>query len=146
MTEVAGCRVEVIRQHHDNDSYGYRFGCHGKSLVYSTDSEHKLDDTASMQRFVEFLRNADLVIMDTMYSLVDAVSVKADWGHSSNVVAVDLCHLANARRLAMFHHEPVFDDNMIRKLHLDTIRYEELTRRGSMLDVLCAYDGLEVSL
>jgi phosphoribosyl 1,2-cyclic phosphodiesterase len=144
--EVAGCRVDMIRQHHDNDSYGYRFSCNGKSVVYSTDSEHRLEDDMSMQRFVEFFRDADLVIMDTMYSLADAVSMKADWGHSSNVVAVDLCHRAKARRLAMFHHEPVFDDNTLRKLHLDTIRYEELMHRESALEVLCAYDGLEVKL
>ena len=29
-----------------------------------------------------------------MYSLADAISVKADWGHSSNVVGVELCQLA----------------------------------------------------
>jgi phosphoribosyl 1,2-cyclic phosphodiesterase len=126
--------------------YGYRFSSNGKSVVYSTDSEHKLEDRESMQQFVGFFRDADLVIMDTMYSLADAVSMKADWGHSSNVVAVDLCHQANARRLAMFHHEPIFDDNAIRKMHLDTIRYEELMRKDSALEVLCAYDGLEVLL
>lgn len=146
VTEVAGCRVELLRQHHDNDSYGYRFSCNGQSVVYSTDSEHKLEDALSIQRVVDFFHNADLVIMDTMYSLADAVSMKADWGHSSNVVAVDLCHRAKARRLALFHHEPVFDDNTIRKLHLDTIRYEELMRKESALEVLCAYDGLEVPL
>jgi phosphoribosyl 1,2-cyclic phosphodiesterase len=146
VTEVAGCRVELIRQHHDNNSYGYRFSCKGKSVVYSTDSEHKLEDRESMRQFVEFFRDVDLVIMDTMYSLADAVSMKADWGHSSNVVAVDLCHQANARRLAMFHHEPIFDDNAIRQMHLDTIRYEELMRKDSALEVLCAYDGLEVLL
>ena len=146
VTDVAGCQVEVIRQHHDNDSYGYRFSCNGKSVVYSTDSEHKLEDRESMQQFVGFFHDADLVIMDTMYSLADAVSMKADWGHSSNVVAVDLCHQANARRLAMFHHEPIFDDNAIRQMHIDTIRYEELMRKDSALEVLCAYDGLEVPL
>jgi len=146
VADVAGCRVVLIRQHHDNDSYGYRFFCNGKSVVYSTDAEHKLGDQESMQRFVEFFRNADLVIMDTMYSFADAMSMKADWGHSSNVVAVDLCHRASARRLVMFHHEPIFGDNTIRKMHLDTIRYEELMRRESALEVLCAYDGLEVPL
>ena len=146
VSEVAGCRVELIRQHHDNDSYGYRFSCNGQSVVYSTDSEHKLEDPLSIQKFIDFFRDADLVIMDTMYSLADAVSMKADWGHSSNVVAVDLCHRAQARRLVMFHHEPIFNDNTIRKIHLDTIRYEKLMRKESALEVLCAYDGLEVPL
>ena len=33
VSEVAGCRVELIRQHNDNDSYGYRFSCDLKSVV-----------------------------------------------------------------------------------------------------------------
>ena len=48
-----------------------------------------------------------------MYSLADAISVKEDWGHSSNVVGVELCQLARARHLCMFHHEPIFDDERI---------------------------------
>ena len=66
----------------------------GTVVVYSTDSEHTLADPSETERFVEFFRDADLVIFDAMYSLADAISVKADWGHSSNVVGVELCQLA----------------------------------------------------
>jgi hypothetical protein len=34
-----------------------------------------------------------------MYSLADAISVKEDWGHSSNVVGVELCQMARAKHL-----------------------------------------------
>ena len=61
-------------------------------------------------RFAEFFRNADVVIFDAMYSLAEAISVKADWGHSSNIVGVELCQLAEARHLCLFHHEPALDD------------------------------------
>ena len=70
-------------------------------------------DPAETERFVEFFRDADLVIFDAMYSLAEAISVKADWGHSSNVVGVELCQLAGARHLCLFHHEPAFDDAAI---------------------------------
>ncbi len=144
--DIAGCRVQLLDQFHDNDSYGYRFECGGKAAVYSTDSEHKPDREAEDQAFVEFFRNADLVIFDTMYTLADAVTMKEDWGHSSNVAAVDLCHRAGARRLAMFHHEPVNDDITMLGIHRETIRYEELMRQNRPLEVLCAYDGLEIEL
>ena len=144
--DIGGFRVRLIRQYHDNDSYGYRFERNGKAVIYSTDSEHKSDNMAGEQAFVDFFQDADLVIFDTMYSLADTVSMKEDWGHSSNMVAVDLCHRAAARRLAMFHHEPIHGDRTIRRIHLDTIRYEELMRRGRPLEVLCAYDGLEIAL
>ena len=79
-----------------------------------------------------------------MYSLADSVSMKEDWGHSSNIVAVDLCHEASAKRLALFHHEPTYDDEDIWRMHQESIRYEALTRDASALEVLCAYDGLEI--
>jgi len=144
--EVAGLRVTSMLQRHAGDSYGYRFESQGKVLVYSTDSEHPLADPAHTERFVQFFRDADLVIFDAMYSLADAISVKADWGHSSNVVGVELCQLAGARRLCMTHHEPVFDDAAIEATLAETRRLEEITRSGAPLQVSAAYDGLEIAL
>ena len=100
-------------QRHTGDSYGYRFESQGKVVVYSTDSEHPLAQPEHTERFVRFFHGADLVIFDAMYSLADAISVKADWGHSSNIVGVELCQMAEARHLCLFHHEPVFDDAAI---------------------------------
>jgi phosphoribosyl 1,2-cyclic phosphodiesterase len=137
--QVAGLRVTTLLQRHTGDSYGYRFEAGGKTLVYSTDSEHPLADPAHTERFVQFFGGADLVIFDAMYSLADTQSVKADWGHSSNVVGVELCQLAGVRHLCMTHHEPVFDDAAIEALLAETRRLEEITRGA-------AYDGLEIAL
>jgi phosphoribosyl 1,2-cyclic phosphodiesterase len=144
--DIAGLSVTPKKQRHAGDSYGYRFEGAGRSVVYSTDSEHTLEDPEETQGFVEFFRDADLVIFDAMYSLADAVSVKADWGHSSNVVGVELCQLAGARHLCMFHHEPAYDDAAIARVLADTRRFEEITRSGSPLAVSAAYDGMEIHL
>lgn len=145
---VAGVAVTPQLQLHGGDSYGYRFESHGKSVVYSTDSEHKLEDPAETERFIEFFRNADLVIFDAMYSLAEAISVKEDWGHSSNVVGVELCQLAGARHLCLFHHEPIFSDARIADILSETQRLEEITRppQGRPLHISAAYDGLEISI
>jgi len=145
--DVAGVTVTLIRQHHSHDSYGFHFERDGRSVIYSTDSEHKLDNMESEAAFEAFFARADLVICDTMYSLGDTVSLKQDWGHSSNIVAVDLCHAAEAKRLALFHHEPTYSDEDIQRMHAETVRYEELVRGDRpVLEVLCAYDGLEVAV
>jgi phosphoribosyl 1,2-cyclic phosphodiesterase len=145
--EVAGVAVTLIRQHHSHDSYGYHFSKDSRSVIYSTDSEHKLDNMDAEADFEAFFAGADLVICDTMYSLGDSVSLKQDWGHSSNVVAVDLCHAAGAKRLALFHHEPTYADADIQRMHAETVRYEELVREDRPpLEVICAYDGLEVEI
>jgi phosphoribosyl 1,2-cyclic phosphodiesterase len=144
--EIAGCKVTATPQHHSGDSYGYRIERGGKSVVYTTDTEHKLDDYAQTQRFVEFFREADAVVFDSMYSLAEAMSVKEDWGHSSNVIGVELCQMARAKRLLLFHHEPVFDDAQLVRILEETRRFEEITREDHAVEVLSAYDGLELQL
>lgn len=139
--------VELMVQQHSHVSYGYRFtDAAGKVVVFSTDSEHKIEKMDGEADVAHFFRDADLVICDTMYSLADSVSMKEDWGHSSNIVAIDLCHEAAAKRLALFHHEPTYSDEDLLRVHGESIRYEELTREEAALEVLCAYDGLEVRL
>jgi phosphoribosyl 1,2-cyclic phosphodiesterase len=144
--DIAGYRVTPKLQRHTGDSYGYRFERDNKAIVYSTDSEHKLEDPAETEGFVEFFRNADLVIFDAMYSLLDAVSVKEDWGHSSNMVGVELAQLANVKHLCMFHHEPAFNDERIQSVLNETIRFERLTRGERPLIVTAAYDGMEIEV
>lgn len=146
MREIAGMTVTAKRQLHAGDSYGWRFERAGKILVYSTDSEHKLDHPDEAQGFIDFFRDADLVIFDAMYSLADAISCKADWGHSSNIVGVELCLAARAKRLALFHHEPIYSDTQIAQVLAETRRFEEIIREDHALDVIAAWDGLEVDL
>ena len=144
--EIAGMTVTAKRQCHPGDSYGYRFESNGRSVVYSTDSEHKLTDPAATDAFADFFRSADLVIFDAMYSLAEATTNKADWGHSSNVLGVELCQRAGARQLCLFHHDPANDDETIARLLADTQRLEEITRTGEPLVVTAAYDGMEITL
>lgn len=144
--EIAGLRVQARLQRHSGDSYGWRFEQNGRCVVYSTDSEHRLEDRDDRQEIQAFFSDADVVIFDAMYSLADAISVKADWGHSSNVVGVELCHAARVRRLVMFHHEPAYDDTQLMTVLKETRRFEEIVRDGHVLDVLSAYDGLELTV
>jgi len=145
--EVDGIRVDITPQHHSHESFGYRFtDGDGRTIIYSTDSEHKATDMEDEEAFIRFFRDADLVVCDTMYSLADSVSMKEDWGHSSNIVAIDLCHEAEAKRLALFHHEPTYSDDDIQRMHEESIRYEELTRARNPLEIICAYDGLEIAV
>jgi phosphoribosyl 1,2-cyclic phosphodiesterase len=144
--EIAGLGVTLKRQRHTGDSYGYRFERAGKTLVYSTDSEHKFDDPDEARAFVEFFRDADLVIFDAQYSLAEAVSVKEDWGHSSNVVGVELAQMARVRHLCLFHHEPILEDEQIAAVLRETRRLEEITRGERRLEISAAYDGMEIAV
>jgi phosphoribosyl 1,2-cyclic phosphodiesterase len=144
--DIAGVRVTPQPQMHSGDSFGYRFESQGKAFVYTTDSEHKLENRSQTERFVQFFRDADLVVFDAMYSLADAISVKADWGHSSNIIGVELCQMARVKHLVLFHHEPAYDDATIEGVLRETQRFEELTRGTQPLRVSAAYDGLEIDV
>jgi len=145
--EIGELKILMVKQDHSHDSYGFRFeDAQGRVAVYSTDAEYKIEKMDEEYAMAEFISGADLFIADTMYSLADSVSMKEDWGHSSNIVAVDLCRVGDAKRLALFHHEPTYSDADIERMHAETIRYEELTRDEKPIEVLCSYDGLCVEL
>jgi phosphoribosyl 1,2-cyclic phosphodiesterase len=139
--DIGGMQVTPIRQLHAGGSCGCRFGHAERSVVYSPDAEHKVDDPAATERFVGFFRDADVVVVDAMYSLADAVSSNGDWGHSSNVVGVELCQMAGARQPVLLHHEPVFDDGRIASIEAATRRFEEITREGHAPPAILSADA-----
>jgi ribonuclease BN (tRNA processing enzyme) len=61
-------------------------------------------------------------------------------------MGVELCQLAGARHLCLFHHEPASDDATLAKVLADTQRLEQITRTGAALKVTAAYDGLVIEL
>jgi len=95
---------------------------------------------------IDFYRNADLVVFDAMYSLNEMINAKQDWGHSSNVVGVDLCLRAKAKHYCMFHHEPAYGDETIHAVLGETRRYAEIVGEDHLLQVSTAYDGLALEV
>jgi phosphoribosyl 1,2-cyclic phosphodiesterase len=144
--EIDGVAVTPSLQLHGGDSYGYRFEKNGKAVVYSTDSEHRVEDANQTERVVAFFKDADVVVFDAMYALADAISVKEDWGHSSNVVGVELAQAARVKKLILFHHEPANNDAALDKILAETRRFEELTAEEHRVMVSSAYDGMEIEI
>lgn len=142
--EIAGFRVRGMEQNHPQKSYGYCFEKYGKKIVYSTDSEHKEDSDDEL--YLKFFKNADLLIFDTQYSLVDAIYVKEDWGHSSNMIAVEMAIRSGVKHLCMYHSEPTHSDEMLDKITMDTVKYASIYDKAYPLKVDLAYDGLEIEI
>lgn len=144
--DIAGLTVSLLKQNHPGDSYGYRFHCDGKSVVYSTDCEHPEDGIDDSYPHVPFCRDADVLIIDAMYSLVEARTTKDGWGHSSNITAVELAKQAGIKHMIMFHHDPGFSDEKLDQFHAETARYEEVYEGGQPMKVSISYDGLEIAV
>lgn len=152
---IEGFEVSAIKQNHPGVSYGYRFAKDGKIIVYSTDSEHKHEAYEPNYPFLDFFRDADLVIFDAQYTMADATFTKANWGHSSNVMGVELAARAGVKTLAIFHHEPTSSDQALDEFLFNTRMYcniyhqEAGAKLGPELfpkNIILAYDGLELDV
>jgi phosphoribosyl 1,2-cyclic phosphodiesterase len=127
--------VRTATLNHPDGATGYRVEFGGRSLCYLTDTEHV--PGAPDRNILALIDGADLVIYDSMYTDSE-YDTYVGWGHSTWQEGVRLCRAARAKRLAVFHHDPEHDDDM-----LDGIARElEKQLPGSVV----AKDGLVLQL
>jgi CheY-like chemotaxis protein/phosphoribosyl 1,2-cyclic phosphodiesterase len=153
--EIGKLRVTPRYLNHPALALGYRLEVDGAAVVYAVDHEPHARDRAGPaagvrggspahredQRHVEWLAGADLVIHDAQYT-VDEYPQRMNWGHTPAEWAVDYALAANAKRLALFHHDPQRDDAALDRL-LEVCRRRAA---GSSLDVFAAAEGQVVEL
>jgi ribonuclease BN (tRNA processing enzyme) len=96
---------------------------------------------ASTQTYVDFFQDADLLVFDAQYTLNDARD-RVDWGHSSPLMGAEFAHRAGVRRLALFHHDHLADDQAIYAGLKQAATY--LARRGSDCQVMAASEGMVI--
>jgi diguanylate cyclase (GGDEF)-like protein len=141
--------VETQYLNHTAPTIAYRISHGGSTVAYVTDHEPYWNDPDSRfqhpgdQRHVDFLKGADLIIHDAQYS-EEEYRTKLGWGHSTIDYATDVAIAARARKLALFHHDPVHDDEMI-------LSFEQHARlraeaAGSSLQVFAAAEGMAMKL
>lgn len=144
--EIAGFTVKAIIQNHPGGSCGFSFVRGNKKIIYSTDVEHGPEAQEEGYVFVDFFRDADLLIFDAQYTLADAIGPKETWGHSSNVLGVELAVEAAVKRLCLFHSEPTRDDEALDRFLAETREYLRIHDPQSPLLIDLAWDGLEIVL
>jgi len=72
--------------------------------------------------------------------------VKENWGHSNNLVAVELSISARVKRLCLFHSEHTYDDETLDRFLDDTRKYLKFHADAYPLKIDLAYDGLEIEV
>ncbi|MEW6666264.1 MAG: MBL fold metallo-hydrolase [Thermodesulfobacteriota bacterium] len=144
--EIAGFRVQAREQHHPGTSYGYRIEKAGRVVVYSTDSEHSGLSERADPPFVDFIRDADLLIFDAQYTFADACTVKEEWGHSNNLIGVEMARRAGVKHLCLYHMEPVSSDRDLEKYLENTRKLATLLSEGPSLKVSVAWDGMVIEI
>lgn len=144
---INGFRVTPHELDHPGRSFGFRVERAGAAVVYASDAEHEPEGVAADDPYVGWIRGADLLIFDAQFSLDEAEGARKGWGHSANVVGVELALLGGVRRLVLFHHDPLADDARIECLVAEAREHAAALRRGpSSLDITAARDGLVIAL
>lgn len=100
-------RLRTAALNHPNRATGYRVEYAGRSICYVTDTEHVPGEPDG--NVLALIDRADLVIYDCTYTDQEFPS-HVSWGHSTWQEGLRLCDMAEAKRLAIFHHDPGHDD------------------------------------
>ncbi|MBI5294208.1 MAG: MBL fold metallo-hydrolase [Chloroflexi bacterium] len=135
----------VVRIHrsyaHPGGVYVYRIQWRGKSVVYATDTEGYV---GTDRRLAQFARDANVLIHDAQYCEEHYYGQRAGfpstqgYGHSTVTMACELAAAAEVDRLALFHHEPAYDDAMVTQL--------EAAARMLFAESVAAREGMEIKV
>jgi phosphoribosyl 1,2-cyclic phosphodiesterase len=122
--EIGPFRVRVQALSHPQGSLGYRIETRTRVLCFATDTEHP-EDGGIDERLRALARNADLLVYDAQFTeaeyrgVDEAEPSRQGWGHSTPVAATRLAQAAGAKRLALVHHDPAHDDDLIDAIEHD---------------------------
>jgi phosphoribosyl 1,2-cyclic phosphodiesterase len=102
---------------HPGPTVGYRVEADGGVLVYLPDHEPYLggrrpDIGQDWISGFDLALEADLLLHDAQFTEAEYPS-KVGWGHSSVAQAVEFARVTGARRLVLFHHDPLHDEEQL---------------------------------
>jgi phosphoribosyl 1,2-cyclic phosphodiesterase len=115
--QLGPARIRAQSVNHRGPTLGYRIDDEDKSLCYIPDHEPGLgaplgeleDDWISG---FELAQDASLLIHDCQYTDTEYPQ-HLGWGHSPMRDALEFGHRTSARRLLLFHHDPLHSDDFL---------------------------------
>lgn len=142
---LGGFTVTPLLLVHPGDAYAYRIEHGGRALIYASDASYNDPTPENMQRYHDFYRNADALIFDAHFGLIESFE-KSNWGHSTPFIGVDIALHAGAKRLLLFHHDHLSDDKRLQELYESTRRYCNHVAPDATCQLILAHEGLEIEL
>jgi phosphoribosyl 1,2-cyclic phosphodiesterase len=134
---IGSLTVSAATVIHPGPTVGYRVADKETTIAYLPDHEPALGGFGGREWISgnDLAADVDLLLHDAQYTAAEYTD-RVGWGHSSINDAVSFADLANAKRLAMIHHEPDHSDDEIDAL----VAKATAMRRGG--GVLAAADGM----
>jgi phosphoribosyl 1,2-cyclic phosphodiesterase len=138
--------IEAAFVNHRGPTLGYRITDDGVTVTYIPDHEPALGqriETSDPEWIsgMALARDADLLIHDAQYT-EEEYSQRLGWGHSAISHTVEFARRSGARRLALFHHDPLHDDTAVdaiteaaRALGNGSLARIDAAREGEALEI-----------
>ena len=148
--KIDDVRISAHYMNHPALTLGYRIEADGATVVYATDHEphalalargERTPHSVEERQYAAFVDDADLLIHDAQFTLAEYES-HTGWGHSPAEFAVDTAAAGRVRKLALFHHDPLRDDDGVDALVALARRHAA----GTGVDVFGAAEGLVIEL
>jgi phosphoribosyl 1,2-cyclic phosphodiesterase len=144
--ELGSARIRAQPINHPGPTVGYRIEDEGKTLTYISDHEPALGvdlQTASPDWVSGYALayGTDVLLHDAQYT-EEEYPQRVGWGHSSIAHTVTFALITKARRLIMFHHDPLHSDA---ELEAMLVRAKELWGREPD-GVVLSYEGMEIDV
>ena len=142
---LGAAEVSAAPVRHQGPTVGYRIEEGGQSLVYIPD--HEPYAGSELLSGFRLARDASVLLHDAQYSESE-YPAHAGWGHSSVAHAVAFARWARARRLVLFHHDPLHSDDDLLRLERRAAQLwhgpgsPELAREGMRLALGPTHDFL----
>lgn len=136
--------VDCFSLNHPNESHAYRFREGNRVFIFATDVEFTGESIENVQSENDFFMNADLLVMDSQYTLDESFN-KFTWGHTSYTMAVNCGIRWKTKRLVLTHHEPAYNDDKLRSIARDAVRHRNSMKLETpAIDI--AREGMEFEL
>ena len=148
--QVGSVKVTSHYLNHPGITVGYRFEYERKVVSYISDHEpygtlnakggfSDKEDAA----IATFVAGSDLLICEAQYTNAE-YAVKRGWGHSTFADILDLAQMAEVKRMALFHHDPMHDDAKLDARLIESLAL--ISSRKLSIECFAAKEGQVIEL
>ena len=138
-------RIKPFELNHPGRAFGYKIEHGGKTFIYASDSSYNRFDDDHMKPYYSQFHGCDALVFDAYFGLKESFE-KADWGHSTPFIGVDIAIQSEVKKLILFHHNPVMDDESLWHLYHNARDYMQRVSAGRDFEVELACEGMELEL
>ena len=148
--QLGEVKVSYHFLNHPGITVGYRFEHQGKVVSYISDhepyatlnpkGEFSDKEDALVARFVA---GSDLLICEAQYT-TDEYKIKRGWGHSTFNSVLDLAQIGGVARVALFHHDPLHNDDKVDAMLAESIAL--ISSRRLSIECFAAREGQVIEL